>query len=91
LKASGRTKKDNDNNNYNEDVKKKILLVDDEPDLTFSFKEGLEDAGFNIDVFNDSMHALGKFKPNFYDLVILDILMPEINGFDLYKELKKLR
>jgi DNA-binding NtrC family response regulator len=47
--------------------------VDDEPDLTFSFKEGLEDAGFNVDVFNDSMHALENFKPDFYDLVILDI------------------
>jgi CheY-like chemotaxis protein len=85
-----KNKKDRDDNNYNEDVKKKILLVDDEPDLTFSFKEGLGDAGFNVDVFNDSMHALEKFKPNFYDLVILDIVMPEMNGFDLYKELKKL-
>lgn len=83
----GRNKKDQENNNQNE---KNILLVDDEPDLTFSFKEGLEDAGFNVDVFNDSMHALENFKPDFYDLVILDIVMPAIDGFDLYKELKKL-
>jgi DNA-binding response OmpR family regulator len=39
-------------------VKKNILLVDNDPDLTFSFKEALEDAGFNVDVFNDCMHAL---------------------------------
>jgi two-component system copper resistance phosphate regulon response regulator CusR len=71
-------------------VKKKILVVDDEPDLTFSFKEGLGDAGFNVDVFNDSIDALKYFKPGFYDLVILDIIMPEMDGFDLYKELKKL-
>jgi CheY-like chemotaxis protein len=85
-----KNKKDRDNNNYNEDVKKKILLVDDEPDLTFSIKKGLEHVGFDVDIFNDSMHVLGNFKPNFYDLVILDIVMPKMNGFDLYKELKKL-
>jgi CheY-like chemotaxis protein len=90
FEGNEKDKNDRANNNYNEDVKKKILLVDDEPDLTFSFKEGLEDAGFNVNVFNDSMHALGNFKPNFYDLVILDIVMPDMDGFDLYKELKKL-
>jgi DNA-binding NtrC family response regulator len=75
---------------YNVNIKKKILIVDDEPDLTFSFREELEDAGFNVDVFNDAMHALENFKPEFYDLVILDIVMPEMDGFDLYKELRKL-
>ena len=64
--------------------------MDDEPDLTFSFREELEDAGFNVDVFNDAMHALENFKPEFYDLVILDIVMPEMDGFDLYNELEKL-
>jgi DNA-binding response OmpR family regulator len=83
----GRIKKDRDNN---ERMKKKILLVDDESDLTFSFKEALEDAGFNVDVFNDSMHTLENFRPDFYDLVILDIVMPKMDGFDLYKELKNL-
>ena len=75
---------------YNVNIKKKILIVDDEPDLTFSFREELEDAGFNVDVFNDAMHALENFKPEFYDLVILDIVMPEMDGFDLYNELKRL-
>jgi CheY-like chemotaxis protein len=85
-----RNKKDKDNNNYSVNVKKNILLVDDEPDLTFSFKEGLEDVGFNVDIFNDSIHALQNFRPEFYDLVILDIVMPKMDGFDLYEELKKL-
>jgi DNA-binding response OmpR family regulator len=86
----GRNKKDKDNNNYSVNVKKNIMLVDDEPGLTFSFKEALEHAGFDVDVFNDSIHALENFRPGFYDLVILDILMPKMDGFDLYKELKKL-
>lgn len=86
----GKNRKVRGKNNYNGYVKKKILVVDDEPDLTFSFKEGLGDAGFNVDVFNDSIDALKNFKPGFYDLVILDIIMPKMDGFELYKELKKL-
>jgi DNA-binding response OmpR family regulator len=71
-------------------MKKKILLVDDELDLTFVFKEGLEHAGLSVDAFNKSSEVLKVFKPHFYDLVILDIAMPDMNGFDLYRELKKL-
>ena len=71
-------------------MKKNILLVDDEPDLTLSFKEGMGDAGFNVDTFNDSIYALENLKPGFYDLVVLDIVMPGMGGFDLYEELKKL-
>jgi DNA-binding response OmpR family regulator len=70
--------------------KKKILFVDDEPDLTSLFKKVLESAGFNVNVFNNSYDAFRNFKPHFYDLVMLDIVMPKIDGFDLYKELKKL-
>lgn len=80
----------NDRGKDTESLKKKILLVDDEPDLTFSFKEELEYAGFNVDIFNDAVHALENFKPDFYDLVLLDIVMPEMDGFDLYNELEKL-
>lgn len=86
----GRNNKERGKKNHSESVKKNILLVDDEPDLTFSIKEQLEDAGFNVDIFNDSMHALENFEPDFYDLVILDIVMPKMDGFDLYKELEKL-
>ncbi|HKI08920.1 MAG TPA: response regulator [Nitrososphaeraceae archaeon] len=70
-------------------MKKKNLLVDDEPDLAFIFK-GLEDAGLSVDAFNNSSEVLKVFKPHFYDLVILDIAMPDMDGFDLYRELKKL-
>ena len=71
-------------------MKEKILLVDDEPDLTFVFKDGLEHAGLSADAFNNSAEVLKVFKPHFYDLVILDVAMPDMNGVDLYRELKKL-
>ncbi|MGC2669880.1 MAG: response regulator [Candidatus Nitrosopolaris sp.] len=67
----------------------RILLVDNEPDNTSVFSMGLEDAGFKVDAFNDSLLALSRFKARFYDLSILDINMPNMNGFELYKELRK--
>jgi DNA-binding response OmpR family regulator len=70
--------------------KKKILFVDNEHDVTSLFKKALELAGFSVDVFNDSVRALKNFEPHFYDLVVLDMVMPKVEGFDLYKELKKL-
>ncbi len=69
---------------------KKILVVDDEPDLTMLCKMILEDEGFSVDAFTDSLLALENFKPNFYDLIILDIKMPVLDGFELYKKIKEL-
>lgn len=71
-------------------MKKKILLVDDEPDLTFIFKKGLEDAQLSVDAFNDPAEVFKVSKSHFYDLVILDIAMQDMDGFDLYRELKTL-
>ena len=68
----------------------KILIVDDEDDITLSFKRILEIHGFEVDVFNDSMLALSKFKVNYYDIALLDIKMPNIDGFDLYKKIKEM-
>ena len=65
------------------------MLVDNEPDNTSVFSMGLEDAGFKVDAFNDSLLALSNFKARFYDLSILDINMPNMNGFELYKEIRK--
>ena len=67
----------------------KILLVDDEPDITITFKMILESAGFIVDAYHDSHIALSKFEPGDYDLVILDIKMKEMNGFELYAEMRK--
>jgi DNA-binding response OmpR family regulator len=51
---------------------KRLLVVDDEPDLTIICSLALEYYGFNVDTFNDSKEALSNFKPDYYDLVILD-------------------
>jgi len=69
-------------------MKKKILIVDDEKDAGRTLKMMLENYGFDIDCFTDPALALEKFKPNLYDLIILDIRMPETNGFELYDQLK---
>jgi DNA-binding response OmpR family regulator len=69
---------------------KKILLVDDEPDITLSFSIVLEDNGFVVDVFNDPLLALSSLKQGLYVLALLDIKMPRMNGFDLYSEIRKL-
>jgi DNA-binding response OmpR family regulator len=69
--------------------KKRILVVDDEPDLTKLCSLALEYHGFDVDTFNDSEEALSNFKPDYYDLVILDIKMPKMDGFKLYEQLKK--
>ena len=71
-----------DNNN-------RILVVDDEPDLTKVSTLALEYHGFKVDTFNDPQEALSKFKPGSYDLIILDIKMPKMDGFELYHEIKK--
>jgi DNA-binding response OmpR family regulator len=68
----------------------KILIVDDEDDITLSFKRILEIQGFEVDAFNDSVLALSKFKVNYYDIALLDIKMPNIDGFDLYKKIKEM-
>ena len=68
----------------------KILIVDDEDDITLSFKRILEIHGFEVDAFNDSKLALSKFKVNYYDIALLDIKMPYIDGFDLYKKIKEM-
>jgi two-component system alkaline phosphatase synthesis response regulator PhoP len=68
---------------------KKILLVDNEADITFALENALENYGFSIDSFNDSMLALNSYKHNFYDLIILDIKMPNMDGFELYNKIKE--
>jgi DNA-binding response OmpR family regulator len=70
-----------------DEKRNKILLVDDEPDITISFEATLQNAGFIIHTYQNSLIALSEFKPGCYDLVILDIKMPEMNGFELYDEM----
>lgn len=67
----------------------RILVVDDEPDLIEVFTMALEYHGFKVDSFNDPQEALSKYRPGLYDLVILDIKMPNMDGFELCREIKK--
>ena len=69
--------------------KQRILIVDDESDITTALKVYLEIQGFHVDAFTDPVYALAEFKAGFYQLLILDIKMPEMNGFELYTEIKK--
>jgi DNA-binding response OmpR family regulator len=69
--------------------KTRIFLVDDERDILIFYKTGLEHNGFLVDAFNDPVQALLSFKTGEYDLVILDIKMPRMNGFELHREILK--
>ena len=70
-------------------MKKRILVVDDEPDVNLALKEALEENGLKVDAFNDSLLALENFEAGSYDLLILDIRMPKMNGFELYRHIKE--
>jgi CheY-like chemotaxis protein len=73
------------------EIRKRIMAVDDEQDITTTLKVGLGvDGPFDVDIFNDSKSALASFKPNFYALVLIDIRMPCMDGFELYEGLKKI-
>jgi len=68
----------------------RILLVDNEPDIALGFKMGLEDNGFIVDSFNDPQTALSKFSAGLYDLLLLDIKMPKMNGIEFYQKMKEI-
>jgi len=68
----------------------KILLVDDETDIVHVLKRGLEIKGFEVDAYDSPQEASDSFKPNLYDLAILGIRMPGLNGFALYRQMKKI-
>ena len=68
----------------------KLMAVDDDFDITFTLKRSFEKRGFSIDIYNDPIEALANFKPNYYDLLLLDVKMPKMNGFELYQEINKM-
>ena len=68
--------------------KYRVMIVDDEQDITTVFKIGLENNQFIVTTFNDPLEALSKFRPRLYDLLILDIRMPGMNGFQLYRKIR---
>ncbi|HYT44740.1 MAG TPA: response regulator [Methylomirabilota bacterium] len=86
---SPETKEDEYKKQYH--PRSRILIVDDEPVITSSFKEALRDNGFEqVETANDPLLALKNFKAGSYDLLIIDIVMPEMEGFSLYEEVRKI-
>ena len=69
---------------------KKILIVDDEPDVTFTIKVILASNGYQVDAFEDAEEALNNFAKDVYSLAFLDIKMPKMDGFDLYGRLMRI-
>ena len=67
----------------------KILLVDDEKDIALAFKLGLQSRGMDVSAFTDPLMALEDLKKRHYDLVITDVRMPWLSGFELYREIRK--
>src|SRR5919112_653436 len=70
--------------------KNKILLVEDEPDIALAFKIGLEDNGFMVDAYINPKEASANFKPDLYDLLLLDIKMPNLNGIEFYQRMREI-
>jgi CheY-like chemotaxis protein len=69
----------------------RTLIVDDEPDITSFFQNALSNKGFEqVDTVNDPLLALKNFMAESYDLLIIDIVMPEMDGFELYEEIRKI-
>ncbi len=73
-------------------MNKRVLIVDDEPDLTLSLKMTLEENGLKVNSFTDPLSALENYKEEagMYDLLILDMKMPQMNGFELYRQIRKI-
>ena len=70
--------------------RKRILVVDDEHDICMVYQIVLQDAGFECISYLDPVKALKEFRPTYYDLILLDIKMPVLNGFELCKKIIEL-
>lgn len=76
---------------------KRLLIIDDDPDITTTFKMGIEyanritnDRRIEVHTYNDPTVALSEFQPNFFDLLLVDINLPQMNGFQIYERILEL-
>lgn len=67
----------------------RILIIDDERDIAITLQATLVDNGFKADFYTDPVLACNNFREGLYDLVILDIKMPVVDGFQLYQKIKR--
>lgn len=70
---------------------RKILIVDDEPNIREVIREYSEFKGFNVTEAIDGMDAIEKVRKDDFDIIILDIMMPRLDGFSACKEIKKIK
>jgi len=70
---------------------KKILLVEDDPFLIDIYQKKLEDSGFKVEVANDGEKALEILKEKNFDLMLLDIVLPRIDGWKILEEIGKMK
>ena len=75
---------------YEQRSRRRVLLVDDEPDVCMVYQIVLEDAGYECIPYTDSIKALKEFRGDYYDLILLDIKMPILNGYELCKKIMQL-
>ena len=68
----------------------RVMVIDNQADLARAFKVGLKSSDIEADAYTDPLQAIKDFQPDKYDLVLLDIHMPAIDGFDVYRELKRI-
>jgi len=67
------------------------MILDDEPDITLTLKIVLEITGlFEVYTFNEFLEALATFKAHFYDLILTDIKMPKMNGYEFCQKIKEI-
>ena len=69
---------------------KLIMVLDDEKDIVLSLQLYLESSGYRVKTYTNPLTALSEFKPHHYALIILDVKMPYLNGFQLYQKLRKI-
>jgi DNA-binding NtrC family response regulator len=68
----------------------RILVIDDDPDITIIFRQALMDNGFEVETANDPITVLKNFKEGMYDLLIIDLIMPQMDGFGLYEKIRRI-
>jgi DNA-binding response OmpR family regulator len=69
--------------------KGRLLIVDDDIDILYTFKSGLEQQGYFADIFEDPVEALENFKPGKYDLLLVDVHMPRMDGFKFFQQAQR--